>query len=249
MCYQHVASLIAESSVIHIADIATLGFLLDAMDPPSNASSSLCPNRLFSNAFSSIKSLDLSFRLPRQVYTAIEAQSTQPNSTCTPNQKPSPATTWISMWTDLAHLKHLQALKITLDHDSESSWSAINEQAILRSIHPLTTSPNPELHVTVHMPQVPKTHADPPAHNLPSSFSISRFTRQRFFTERRQDDSVGIVYEEDAYKSFQIPGENVTETVRAAELTMHIWFLGIDLDYLAVEEPSDGESEPELLAS
>ncbi|KAG5980301.1 hypothetical protein E4U54_006817 [Claviceps lovelessii] len=134
-------------------------------------------------------------------------------------------------------LQHLQRIDITLDHDSESSWSCVNEHAILAPLEMFAS--HSQIHTTVHLPKLASTKGNDTMHGL----TTRRFTRQRFFTEYRKDGSIGLVYEEDALKSLQRPGPDATEMLRAAELTMHIWFQGVDMDYVSMDELSNADDE------
>lgn len=212
----------AETSVIHVDDLSTLDVLFDGKD---RSLSSLRPGHLLTKAFFNTRRLNLSLRLPPAVFKAVEA-----NSTPTGDARTSSPTSWFCLWPRIAALRHLRTVDITLDHDSQSSWSNVNEHAVLSPLRALAS--NPGIRTTVHLPRVTSS----PFHTTSLGFAVKRFTRQRFFTEYRNDGSIGVVYEEDAYKSLHRPGQGSAEAVRAAELTMHIWFQGIDLDYVALDE-------------
>ncbi|GAB0134945.1 hypothetical protein EsDP_00003297 [Epichloe bromicola] len=224
--FEDVACLLAETSVIHVDDLSTLDVLLDGRD---SSLFSIRPGHLLTKAFFNTRRLNLSFRLPPAVFKAVEASSTPARDAPSYPGTSSP-TSWFCLWQCIAALRHLRTVDITLDHDSESSWSSVNEHAVLSPLQALAS--NPDLRTTIHLPRVASSHFN----TTSLGFAVKRFTRQRFFTEYRNDGSIGVVYEEDAYKSLHRPGQGSADAVRAAELTMHIWFQGIDLDYDALDE-------------
>ncbi|KAG6041221.1 hypothetical protein E4U41_005504 [Claviceps citrina] len=237
--YDDVASLLADTSVIHINELATLDLLFDKTDSASSRPRS--PGHLLTRAFSHARRLDLALRLQLSTLEAIAAKP-QPTRAAppSPDASPSPQSAWIRLWRNMTTLRSLRRVDITLDHDSESSWSGVDELALLGPLQPLAS--HPTTNTTIHLPKAASpTHAH---HNDPSpGLPIQRFTRQRFFTEDRKDGTIGLVYEEDAYKSFHGPGPRAAEMLRAAELTMHVWFQGVELDYAAMEEMPDGDGE------
>ncbi|GAO17268.1 hypothetical protein UVI_02061140 [Ustilaginoidea virens] len=235
--YQDVAYLMAVHLAIHITDIATLDFLLD---PANAAAGTTSASNLFARTFPLTRNLTLAFRLSPKVYQDIAALSSQPEL----SNGPSPAHMWMRVWRKTAGMASLRTLDITIDHGSKSSWSTLDEQAVLSTLLPLASAP-PRLALTIHVPHSPASPAPGPRSEgrpdlIPILSRVERYARQRFFTEKRQDGSVGLVYEEDAQKMMDIPGQDAAEMQRAAEWIMHIWFQGVDLDYLAMTESCDG---------
>lgn len=236
--YEEVAYLVAEKAVIHVTDLATLNVLLTQND--QSASGSNFTHSLPINSFSGVRRLRLSLRLPLQVYKIIELQSNQGMPL---HRLQGPAAMWMSMWPAIAKLQHLQSLQVYLDHDSEASWSLVDEDAILSTLLPLSLNSN--LSTTISMPALPqpkdtKGNSESSSDDSPSNFHIQRFTRQRLFTERRTDGSYGVVYEDDANSMFHDPSSSADELARTAEMTMHVWLHGIELDYCEMMSESLG---------
>ncbi|OAQ64372.1 hypothetical protein VFPPC_05651 [Pochonia chlamydosporia 170] len=233
--YGEIASLTAEKCVLHITDLTTLDQLLNGDD--KSPSGSLIDS-LPKTSFSHVRKLNLTFRLTLQDYKMIELQAKQPISLDHLTNKP-PVALWMDIWAGIAKLKHLQSLHLYLDHDSQASWTLVNEAAILTPL--LALSQNPNLRTTISIPALPPqdTQTNTPPLSL-SPLNIKRFTRQRFFTEQRQDGTYGIVYEDDANSMFHDPGPSADELARTAEMTMHAWLHGIELDYLAMDEDMGG---------
>lgn len=233
--YGEIASLTVEKCVLHITDLTTLDQLLNGDD--KSPSGSLIDS-LPKTSFSHVRKLNLTFRLTLQDYKMIELQARQPISLDHLTNKP-PAALWMDIWAGIAKLKHLQSLHLYLDHDSQASWTLVNEAAILTPL--LALSQNPNLRTNISIPALPPqdTQTNTPPLSL-SPLNIKRFTRQRFFTEQRQDGTYGIVYEDDANSMFHDPGPSADELARTAEMTMHAWLHGIELDYLAMDEDMGG---------
>ncbi|KAG5973604.1 hypothetical protein E4U58_004767 [Claviceps cyperi] len=231
--YEDVACLVADTSVIHVNDLATLDLLLfNRRDKQSRSSSS--PGSLLTRAFLYAKRLNISLHLPPPIFQAIAAKKSPPTRAAPSSPTvSSPSIAWACLWRNLSALSNLQHVNITLDHDSRTSWSGVNEHTILAPLQTLASRPH--INTTIHLPKVASTNGNGTALGL----TIKRFTRQRFYTDYRKDGSIGVVYEEDALKSFHRPGPDAAEILRAADLTMHIWVQGVDLDYAAMDESSD----------
>ncbi|KAG6002382.1 hypothetical protein E4U21_003142 [Claviceps maximensis] len=235
--FEDVTCLLADTCVIHVSDLATLDLLFDKRD---NSSCSSSPNQVLTQAFFHARRLNLSLRLPPSVFEAIGSNEPSPTKAAPSSLSPNgsdPSTTWIELWHKMTTLRHLQRVDITLDHDSESSWSHVNEHAILAPLQTFVS--HSDINTTVHLPKVASTKSNGTCHGL----TIKRFTRQRLFTEYRKDGSIGLVYEEDALKSLQRPGPGADEMLRAAELTMHIWFQGVDMDYVSMDDLSGADED------
>ncbi|KHN95743.1 uncharacterized protein MAM_06355 [Metarhizium album ARSEF 1941] len=230
--YTEMADLVAEVSVLHVTELSTLDQLLQR----DHDNTWLFTDSMFLSSFAGVRSLHLAFRLPLQVYKMIELQDKQSNvSTHPPNQLLP--TMWKGIWPAIAGLKHLRSLDVYLDHDSEASWTLVDEATILRHLLPL--SKRPHISTTVRIPKLPPRQdtdqdAGSSMEKSPSLLDIQRFIRQRFFPQQRQDGTHGIVYEHDANNMFGDPDPSADELTRTAELTMHLWLHGIELDYLAM---------------
>lgn len=211
--YEDVVYLLADTRVIHINDITTLELLFNCSSRSSN---------LWTRAFFHARRLHLSLRLPPPVFKALAAKTKAVPS--------APSSPWLRLWHNITRLPRLQRIDITLDHNSEASWSTVDEHAVLAPLQTLAS--DPAINTAIHLPNV----ASPPPHDAVLGRTIQRFTRQRFFAEYRKDGTIGVIYEEDAYKSFRTSGPRAAEALRAAELTMHIWFQGVNVDYVAMDE-------------
>ncbi|TWU73839.1 hypothetical protein ED733_005254 [Metarhizium rileyi] len=237
--YGEVADLTAEMSILHITDLATLDRLLKGYDGSSTGGFST--DNVLAGSFAGVRGLSLAFRLPLQVYQMIELQERQPVVPNHANDQSRPAA-WKGIWSAIAKLKHLCSLEISLDHDSEASWTLVNEAAILSPLLPL--SHNSTISTTICLPSIPPqdTQQDTgsSARHILSMFNTRRFMRQRFFPEQRRDGTYGIIYEDDANNIFHDSGPSADELARTAEITMHVWLHGIGLDYLAMSEEFGG---------
>ncbi|QLI74736.1 uncharacterized protein G6M90_00g107820 [Metarhizium brunneum] len=230
--YGEVAGLIAEKSVLHITELATLDQLLKGDDDKSR----LFTDSILFSSFTGVRRLRLAFRLPLQVYKMIELQCKQRKFPPCPHNK-LPSTMWKGIWPAIAQLQHLRSLDVYIDHDSEASWTLVDEATILSPLLPLCQ--HSHFSTTVHVPVLPppqdtEEDSGSSTEDSLSLLDIRRFIRQRFFPEQRQDGTHGIVYEDDANNMFRDPGPSADELTRTAELTMHLWLHGVELDYLAM---------------
>ncbi|EXU96586.1 hypothetical protein X797_010398 [Metarhizium robertsii] len=230
--YGEVAGLIAEKSVLHITELAALDQLLKGDDDKT----CLFTDSILLSSFTGVRRLRLAFRLPLQVYKMIELQCKQQKFPTCPNNK-LPSTIWKDIWPAIAKLQHLRSLDVYIDHDSEASWTLVDEATILSPLLPLCQ--HSHFSTTIHVPVLPppqdtEEDSGSSTEDSLSLLDIRRFIRQRFFPEQRQDGTHGIVYEDDANNMFRDPGPSADELTRTAELTMHLWLHGVELDYLAM---------------
>lgn len=239
--FQDIVTMMARQCTVHIAHLATMDVVFSAQKSNPQMHQTYI-DQCITTAFSETKDLDLMLRLPPSTYDDIAADLSRPDAPLplVLLGHPSPVARWARVWPAIAALPRLRRLHLKLDHDSESSWLIVNEQAIL--LRPLFAfSAQPRVQIYLSLPEV--THEEPPVSSLredtwvPVSLRLNRFPRQRFFPERRIDGSIGIVYEEDVRKSFQIPGPDCAETMCRADLAMHMWSAGIDGDYLDISKP------------
>jgi hypothetical protein len=223
--------LLAEKSILHITDLATLEELLGGVSEPTpgNQLASSMPR----GSFARVRRLRLAFRLPLAVYKMIELQVNLGKRIGDCLDHKPPAAIWMDIWPAVSKLKRLQSLEVYLDHDSEGSWTLVNETSILCPL--LSNVENSRFSTTISVPTLPLHEKGDAAEFISidslSTISVQRFVRQRFFTERRRDGTFGIVYEDDANNMFHHPSPSADELARTAEMTMHLWLHGIDLDY------------------
>lgn len=232
--FDDVAYYLAEKSVLHITDLPTLHRLQQ-----SNASS---PNKAFTDesltaAFKTVKSLKLTLRLPMSVYKALD-----PSPKCTSNSPAATTTIWTQSWTAISQLRHLTSLQIWMDHDSQCSWSLVNERAMLSPLTRLATTPG--LTMTINLPSLLSRLTKPERHfpeddEKTAPFNITRYLRQRFFCERRKDGTFGVVYDDDAHRLFSFPGneEPNPDQRELEDIDRWSWLGGIDMAEMSISEP------------
>ncbi|KZZ97550.1 hypothetical protein AAL_03514 [Moelleriella libera RCEF 2490] len=200
--FQDIVNMMARQCTVHIAHLATMDVVFSGQKSNPQMHQTYI-DQCITTAFSETKDLDLMLRLPPSTYDDIARDLSRPDAPLplVPlHQQTSPVVRWARVWPAIAALPRLRRLHLKLDHDSESSWLIVNEQAIL--LRPLFAfSAQPRVQIYLSLPEV--THEEPPVSSLrentwvPVSLRLNRFPRQRFFPERRIDGSIGIVYEED----------------------------------------------------
>lgn len=142
------AKAIASIATLYLHDIDTLGLLLSRL------------NVLISGQFSSfsilnciipnLKELSIHMRLP------LSFLETLGNNESTPNSESSPMgdqiSSWIGLRSGIEKLPKLRRLRIWLDHEERSPWSAINERAALSPLLSLTDNTN--LDIAIDLPEL-----------------------------------------------------------------------------------------------
>lgn len=134
-----VLDFMADVGVFNVTDLDTLGCLLQRAHSPSDYLTSVFP---------CIRRLDITLRFPLPIFETLET----PEAISSVGSPPANASTaWLRLLPAIAQLKKLQTLHIWLDHEDPSSWSVVNERAILSPLTQLTRIPNfsitlPKLH-------------------------------------------------------------------------------------------------------
>lgn len=181
--------LLATTAAFHITDLQSLDYL--AQNQPSTA---VYPTsyELAHAVIPLLKTLSITSQLPLRFFEAVSSQVTAASDfvraavgeNLLPQTKLAKiggrdkSSVWLQMWPALAvQLRQLQTLHLWLDHDGPTSWSFVDERAVLS---PLFSAISPETllslkEVSVNLPNLhpryekPEYHftrfsAPPPAH-------------------------------------------------------------------------------------
>ncbi|RYP90037.1 hypothetical protein DL770_003817 [Monosporascus sp. CRB-9-2] len=191
--YTDILVFMSSTVTFNVTDLETLKWLVQR-DQDSGLShlllAEVCP--------SSLRQLSITLRLPRSFFKTLEndvASLTEGSSGSgedileeTPHDEaPSQQLKmWTRVWAALAYqLKQLQSLQIWLDNDDKSSWSMVNERAILSHLAAsISIGSIPGLeHVSVNLPLLNPRHETPERHFMkdgpspPACFTVQRSLR------------------------------------------------------------------------
>jgi len=134
--YIDVVDFTADMAVFNVTDLDTLNRLLQRAGTSSSGISSSFS--FLTSVLPYIRKLNITLRSPPAgALTASWA---------------SQLTIWLRLCPAIAQLKELRRLRIWLDHNDQSSWSIVNERAILSPLTPLTSISN--LNISVNLPKL-----------------------------------------------------------------------------------------------
>ena len=231
----------AGMAVFNVTDLDTLGCLLQGVDTSSSRTSSA--SSFLTSVLPYIRKLNITLRLPLRICKALE----NPVADSNPRSPPaggstadwaSQLTAWLQLCPTIAQLKELRRLRIWLDHNNQSSWSIVNERAILSPLMPLTSIPN--LNISINLPKLHPYLERPDRHFGEDSpapiFKIHRRLRQRYHGEEGSKGRFRVTYEADFPLLLDCPGFEDTPQAEIEELERSLWKKGVNVE----KELSDG---------
>lgn len=207
----------ASSATFHVTDLETLNYLaqshfeLGLSPSPYEPLHAICPL---------LKNLSITLRLPLSFFEAVSSNATilspsgniqMPEASVaikhTTNVRgPCQSGVWRRVWPALAmQLRRLQSLQLWLDHDKQSSWSFIDERAILSPfVIFMSRDKIPSLKdISISLPNLHPQYEKPERHftkespQLPTHVTLSRRVRQRYFYEESVSGNIRVSYEVD----------------------------------------------------
>lgn len=167
---------------LQLCDLDTLRRLNSSFGRETITGNQQTTSVLLDHILPSMKTLSVNLRLPLatcQVFeTPTSSEALQPN---------------LSAWTNLprtiSHLPNLNRLHIWLDHSDPSSWSLVNERAILS---PLLSLQN--IRISINLPKLHPNHESSERHFIDDCpFPIHRRYRQRSFAVNQVRNGVTTV--------------------------------------------------------
>ncbi|RYP67238.1 hypothetical protein DL769_005815 [Monosporascus sp. CRB-8-3] len=191
--YTDILIFMVNTVTFHVTDLETFKYLVQRNQ--DSGLSHLFSEGLLPNFCPFLKQLNITLRLHLSFFktpenaVALTSSAGAGDILKTPDNIPSHLKTWAQIWAALARqLKQLQNLHIWLDTDDKSSWSLVNERAILSHLAALIsigTAPGLK-HVSVNLPLLHPRHEKPERHFTndnpppPACLTIQRNLRQTF---------------------------------------------------------------------
>ncbi|KAF2253803.1 hypothetical protein BU26DRAFT_561075 [Trematosphaeria pertusa] len=191
--YIDIMTFIVDIAAVHVTDLDTLGCLLQEATTVSPGTWTV--SGYLATALPLVRNLSVVLRLPLTTCKILESSSDHGSApTSTTN-----ATAWFRLCPAIARLKRLLRLHIWLDHDGESSWSVVNERAILSPLTALTDISG--LDISVSLPHLHHRYETPERHFVkqwPSPpFTIERRLRQRYHVVETDPGRFDVSYQAD----------------------------------------------------
>ncbi|KAH7086984.1 hypothetical protein FB567DRAFT_56509 [Paraphoma chrysanthemicola] len=216
------AERVADTVIIHVNDIDTLGFVIAAA-----LSGEIGPDRSVTSTVrtlivQNLTSLDIGMRLSLSTYSAHATSETL-------SRTASLHSTFNSMPFAIERMTRLRRLRIWLDHDEPCSWSMVNERALLSPLAPLANLPS--LQSSVSLPKLhPKWEAAGRHYtnaSAPQPFAVHRRVRQRYHGIKSNDGTLGVEYKPDFPVLYEFAETDMTME-EVERLERRIWEAGDD---------------------
>ncbi|EEY18415.1 predicted protein [Verticillium alfalfae VaMs.102] len=172
--------------IFHITDLNTL----DALCQTQHTAEGLPKTTSLISIGHGMQALHVTLRLPFEVFEAVDGLRSESK------KMQELALQWTQAWPAVAALKGLRKIRVELDHTNWSSWSVINERAVLSSLGTLKTLV-PGLVLTVVLPNLHPFYEKSDrhfTHDSPEpSFPIIRRVRQKYHCRQGPDGRRSIV--------------------------------------------------------
>ncbi len=220
----HFLDFMIHAATFHITDLETLQHFAQT-DPDSG--SMLSPSDFLDVVGPFLRKLSITLRLPLSFFEAVSnmisrnSRDTQIQGLSIPTDYASDipecgqSAMWMGVWPSLAgQLKQLQSLHIWLDHDAPSSWSFVDERAVLAAVTEFMSSDKiPTLEdVSVNLPTLNPRHEKPERHFTekglqPSVYiTLHRRFRQMFHCKETIPGHIEVVSKVDFPIMYELVG-------------------------------------------
>ncbi|KAF2499817.1 hypothetical protein BU16DRAFT_615187 [Lophium mytilinum] len=249
--YVDVVGHLAELAVFNIIDLDTLRCLHHSTDISS--SRVLSTSGFLVPVLPCIKVLDITVRLPLADFK--EHEDLDP-ATSVPDVTPvgalkageeSQLAAWLQLFPAITHLKSPRKLRIWLDHEDKSSWSAINERAVLSPLDLLASAS--DLEVSVNLSNLHPRLETPDRQFMVDSpapaFKIHRRLRQRYHCQEasnghlRVEQKIDFPFLLELCEFMDFYSSTVTSMAKIEKKERATWKRGVDVEKVAAEESSD----------
>ncbi|RNJ56331.1 hypothetical protein D7B24_007386 [Verticillium nonalfalfae] len=172
--------------IFHITDLNTL----DALCQTQHTAEGLPKTTSLISIGHGMQALHVTLRLPFEIFEAVDGLRSESK------KMQELALQWTQAWPAVAALKGLRKIRVELDHTNWSSWSVINERAVLSSLGTLKALV-PGLVLTVVLPNLHPFYEKSDrhfTHDSPEpSFPIIRRVRQKYHCRQGPDGRRSIV--------------------------------------------------------
>ncbi|RYP23576.1 hypothetical protein DL765_001090 [Monosporascus sp. GIB2] len=244
--YTDILIFMVSTVTFNITDLETLEYLVQrnqdsGLSHPSS-------DGLLPKVCPFLKRLNLTLRLPLSFFktpengVALASSSGAGDIVKTPDDVPSQLKTWAQIWAALAHqLKQLQNLHIWLDTDDKSSWSLVNERAILSHLAALIsigTIPGLK-HVSVNLPlllprrEKPERHFTKDSPPPPAYLTIQRSLRQTLHGEEITPGEFHVISDSEfslLVELLEFPGFEGMSLAEIVNMERECWRRGQDME-------------------
>jgi hypothetical protein len=182
--------MIADTVAIHVNDLDSLKTMISNSSLNTHASG--CPHSVTSSLLRfilpSLKDLSISLRIALRSYKALENDFDDMAFT----------STWTELPIAVRNMSKLRRLRIWLDHSEPSTWTTVNERAVLS---PLGSLGIDILKVAIDLPKLHPKWETPERHftedSAPLGVPIHRRYRQRYHAVEASNGVLEVKYESD----------------------------------------------------
>jgi hypothetical protein len=178
--------MLAYGTELVITDFETINCLKRKTSMPSN------PLSIFSSLLLRVTRLSLVLRLPLEFYHSLDS------SEDIESDMQSDITTWERLDSTLRALTKLKRLQIWLEHSETSSWSVINERAVLAPLIRLCNTQ--DLKIVISLPKLHPKFEQEARHftsESPAPFHLHRRLRQRHHVCMNSRGYPEVIYKAD----------------------------------------------------
>ncbi|KAF2176877.1 hypothetical protein K469DRAFT_605525 [Zopfia rhizophila CBS 207.26] len=223
--YMDIVNFTVDMAAVHVTDLDTLDYLLQRAQKASSETSTV--SEYLATVVPHVQNLSIVLRLPLTICKVLESA----NDHCSSTSSLTNATAWLRLCPAIAGLKRLQRLHIWLDHDDKSSWSVVNERAILSPLNELTSISS--LNISVNLPKLHPRYETPESHFMRECptppFAIERRLRQRHHAVDVGEGQFVVRYQVDFPYLYDLSDYEDMSEDEAEEMERTMWKNGVDV--------------------
>ena len=215
-------------------DLDTLERVLQG--PGSSSLEALTHSAYLSNALLRTQNLSIVLML------ALKTHRIGPNSDGSTIARSSiyNAVAWLQVSPAIAQLRKLRNLNIWIDHDSATTWTVVNERAILSPLVELAHTHT--MNISIILPKLHPGYETPERHFTPHSpappFTLTRRLRQRYHGVDLGEGRFHVEYKADFPIMWEDDSDDSDDDLPTAEATERaLWKNGVDVEELVRKDP------------
>lgn len=226
--------MIADTVSIHFNDLSSLETMISSssLDVLATGRSHTTTSIFLGCILPNLKDLNISLRIPLRAYKALENAFDDMKFTFI----------WTELPLAIRNMSKLRGLRIWFDHSEPSTWSMVNERAVLSRLGSLRSDPN--LNISINLPKLHPKWETPERHftrdSAPLGVAIHRRYRQRYHGIEASNGGLEVQHVPDfpILYMFTELWEMTIEEVE--EMERNEWKWGDPLEVLRSFEPPDG---------
>jgi hypothetical protein len=236
--YLDVIDFITNLAIIFVTDLSTLHCIIQQTQ--STLSNPSAPLDYFAYILPLLQSLSITLKLPLTTFEHIQTIT----DGIAGDLAADTAAEWLKLCPALARLTKLRNLYIWLDHDSDKTWSVVNERALLSKLD--ASARSSAIRIMIDLPKLHPRYQCQERHSVegcsPPPYTTQRRLRQRYHVIDTRYGGPRALYRPDFPLLLHLDPDsedehNEKDLGKREEMEKRMWENGKDVDKI-VRNPS-----------